>query len=91
MIESAMMGMMVDAFLLKRVMSHILSINVDENFIEGVKKFVQTTPGFEGHGFRWPFESGVAKFMEKEFISNDFPVIWDGHGIKEAELIDVER
>ena len=90
MIESAVMGMVVDAFLSKRVMSHTLSINVEQDFIDGVKTFVQTTPGFEEHGFRWPFESGVIKFMEKEFISNDFPVIWDGHGFKEVELRDVE-
>jgi hypothetical protein len=91
MIESAVTGTVVDAFLSKRVMSHTLSINVDDNFIDGVKQFVQTTPGFEEHGFRWPFESGVAKFTEKEFVSNDFPVVWDGRGFKEAELTDVER
>ena len=90
MIESAVMGMVVDAFLLKRVMSHTLSINVDDNFIDRVKQFVQTTPGFEEHGFCWPFESRVAKFMEKEFIGNDFLVIWDGCGFKEMELTDME-
>ena len=91
MIELAMMGMVVDAFLSKRVMSHTLSINVEQDFIDGVKTFVQTTPGFEEHGFHWPFESRVTKFMEKEFIGNDFPVVWDGCGFKEVELTDMER
>src|SRR5579859_7411448 len=91
MIESAVTGMVVNAFLSKRAMSHTLSINVDENFIDGVKQFVQTAPGFKEHGFRWLFESVVAKFTEKEFVSNDFPVAWDGRGFKEAELTDVER
>ena len=91
MIESAVTGMVVDAFLSRRVMSHTLSINVEQDLIDGVKTFVQTAPGFEEHGFRWPFESGVAKFTEKEFVGNDFPVVWDGRGFKEAELTDVER
>ena len=33
----------------------------------------------------------MAQFTEKEFVSNDFPVVWDGRGFKEAELTDVER
>jgi hypothetical protein len=48
-------------------------------------------PGFQEHGFRWPFESGAAKFTEKEFVGNPFPVVWDGRGFKGAELTDVER
>jgi len=91
MVESAVTGTVVDAFLSKRVMSHMLSINVDENFIEGVQKFVQSAPSFEKHDFHWPFESGVAKFTEKEFVNNDFPIVWDGRGLKEAELMDVDR
>jgi len=91
MIESVVMGTVVDAFLSKRVMSHTLSINVDESFIERVKKFVQTAPSFKEQGFHWPFESGVAKFTEKEFVNNDFPIVWDGRRLKEAELTDVER
>ena len=91
MVESVVTGTVVDAFLSKRVMSHTLSIKVDGNFIEGVKKIVQTAPSFEEQGFHWPFESGVAKFMEKEFVKNDFPIVWDGRRLKEAELTDVER
>jgi hypothetical protein len=91
MIESAVTGTVVDAFLSSRVMSHTVALNVDEKFIDGVKKFVQTAPNFEGHSFRWPFESAVAKFTEKEFISKDFLVVWDGRGFKGAELTDVER
>src|SRR5579859_5904313 len=75
MIESAVTGTVVNAFLSKRVISHTLSINVEESFIDGVTQFVQTAPGFEEHGFRWPFESGVAKFTEKEFVGNEFPVV----------------
>ena len=37
MIESAVTGMVVDAFLSKRVMSHTLSINVEQDLIDGVK------------------------------------------------------
>src|SRR5436190_519247 len=91
MIESAVTGMVVDAFLSGRVKSHTVSIKVDQDFVEGVKKLVRTVPGFQEPGFRWPFESGVAKFTEKEFVGNDFPVVWDGRGFKEAELTDVER
>src|SRR5579859_7493131 len=45
MIESAVTGTVVNAFLSKRAMSHTLSINVDENFIDGVKQFVQNATG----------------------------------------------
>jgi len=91
MIESAVMGMVVDAFLSSRVKSHTVSIKVDQDFVEGVKKLVWIVPGFQEHGFWWPFESRVAKFTEKEFIGDDFLVIWDGHGFEGAELTEVEH
>jgi hypothetical protein len=64
---------------------------VDQDFVEGVKKLVRTVPGFQEPGFRWPFESGVAKFTEKEFVGDNFPVVWDGRGFEGAELTEVER
>jgi hypothetical protein len=91
MIESAVTGTVVDAFLTDRVISHTILLNVDNNFIDGVKNFVKTAPSLEEHGFRWPFESGVARFTEKEFIGNEFSVVWDGRGFKASELTDVER
>lgn len=84
-------GMVVDAFLSSRVFSYTVSINVDENFVDGVIKLIQTAPNFEEHGFRWPSQSGVPKFTEKKFIGNEFPIVWDGRGFKGTKLKDVER
>src|SRR5579859_6069350 len=91
MIESVVTGTVVDTFLSDRAKSHMVSINVDRDFVEGIKNLVRTVPGFQEPDFRWPFECGVAKFTEKEFIGNKFPVVWDGRGFEEAELRDVER
>ena len=81
----------MDAFLSSRVKSHTVSIKADQDFVEGVKKLVQMVPDFQEPGFRWPFESGVMKLTEKEFIGDDFLVIWDGCGFEGVELTDVER
>src|SRR5579859_3589145 len=64
---------------------------INQDFVEGVKNLVRTVPGFQEPDFRWPFKCGVAKFTKKEFVSDHFPVVWDGRGFEEVELRDVKR
>jgi hypothetical protein len=78
MVELAVTGTVVDAFLSSMAKSHTVSIKVEQNFIDGIKRLAKSVPGFQEYGFRWPFESDMAKFTEKEFVGNPFPVVWDG-------------
>ena len=91
MIEFNVTGTVVDAFLSEKMKSHTDLVNVNEEFIERVKKMIRTASGFRETGFRWPFESEVARFNEKEFVEEEFPVVWDDRGLKCTDLADVER
>jgi len=93
-------GTVIAAFLgaQKEEWSHKIELHVTEEYVDKIKNFVRRFPDYPAveSSFNWNlihFEEGKLKmnFLAKQELKDDFDSVWDGRGLDEAQLHNIEE